>query len=164
MPPGPRPRHPDYAAVVRQSFARQGVLTSWGALMDMVEPGLVHLSLAFSDRVTQQQGFFHGGVVATLGDSAGGYAAMTLLDAGQEIVTVEYKINFLAPAIGERLEAVGTCLRAGRRLLVSEVRISTVDAGTARPCAVMLQTLAPVAPRPAHPAAAGVRAGTRPRQ
>jgi uncharacterized protein (TIGR00369 family) len=141
------PRHDDYEGAVRASFARQGVLASWGATMDRVAPGRVDLALPFSARVTQQQGFFHGGVVATLGDSAGGYAAMTLLDAGLEIVSVEYKINFVAPAVGQRLLAFGTCLKAGRRLLVSEARVDVEEAGTRRLCAILLQTLAPVMPR-----------------
>jgi uncharacterized protein (TIGR00369 family) len=132
---------------VRASFARQGVLSAWGAEMRAVAPGRVELVLPHGERVTQQQGFFHGGVIATLGDSAGGYAGMTLLAAGQEIVTVEYKVNFLAPGIGDRLEAVGTCLRAGRRVLVAEVRVMAVAGAVTTLAAVMLQTLAPVTPR-----------------
>lgn len=141
------PRHDGYAEAVRASFARQGVLQAWGAEMLEVAPGTVVLRLPFSARVSQQQGFFHGGVVASLADSAGGYAAMTLLDAGLEIVSVEYKVNFLAPAIGEALIATGNLVRAGNRLLVSTAEVDVRRDGRAHPCALLQQTLAPVAPR-----------------
>lgn len=140
------PRHAGYEAAVRASFAKQGVLMAWGAEMLEVAPGTVVLRLPFSDRVTQQQGFFHGGVVASLADSAGGYAAMTLLDAGQEIVSVEYKVNFLAPALGDALVATGNLVRAGKRLLVSTAEVDVIQDGEAKPCALLQQTLAPVTP------------------
>jgi uncharacterized protein (TIGR00369 family) len=140
------PRHPDFEAAVRASFARQGVLAAWGAEMVEVAPGRVVLRLAFSERVTQQQGFFHGGVVASLADSAGGYAAMTMLDAGLEIVSVEYKVNFLAPAVGDALVATGRLIRAGRRLSVATTEVDVVRSGEAKPCALLQQTLAPVTP------------------
>jgi uncharacterized protein (TIGR00369 family) len=143
------PRHAGYAEAVRASFARQGVLQAWGALMLEVAPGTVVLQLPFSERVTQQQGFFHGGVVASLADSAGGYAAMTMLDAGAEIVSVEYKVNFLAPAVGEALVATGNLVRAGQRLLVSTAEVDVIRDGVARPCALLQQTLAPVVPEAA---------------
>ncbi len=140
------PRYPDFEAAVRTSFARQGVLAAWGAEMLEVTPGRVVLRLAFCERVTQQQGFFHGGVVASLGDSAGGYAAMTMLDAGLEIVSVEYKVNFLAPAVGDALVATGLLIRAGKRLLVSTTEVDVRRDGETRPCALLQQTLAPVTP------------------
>jgi uncharacterized protein (TIGR00369 family) len=146
------PRHPGFERAVRASFARQGVLAAWGAEMVEVAPGRVVLRLAFSARVTQQQGFFHGGVVASLGDSAGGYAAMTMLEAGLEIVSVEYKVNFLAPASGEALVATGQLIRAGKRLLVSTTEVDVWRDGVARPCALLQQTLAPVMPGAARAA------------
>ncbi len=140
------PRYAGYAAAVRASFERQGVLMAWGAELLEVAPGTVVLRLPFSDRVTQQQGFFHGGVVASLADSAGGYAAMTMLDEGLEIVSVEYKVNFLAPAVGDELIATGTLVRAGKRLLVSTAEVDVVRGGDMRPCALLQQTLAPSVP------------------
>ncbi|MEO1090205.1 MAG: PaaI family thioesterase [Pseudomonadota bacterium] len=146
MPEPLEPRHTDFAEAVHASFHRQGVLEAWGARIEDVQPGRVRLTLPYGPKVTQQQGFFHGGVVATLGDSAGGYAAMTLLDAGQEIVSVEYKVNFLAPAVGELLEATGHCVKPGRRVLVSTVDVDVVRQGDRHRCAVLLQTLMPVEP------------------
>ncbi len=119
------PAHPDFAAVVRDSFSKQGFLTGLGATLETVSPGRVVIVLPFSDRVTQQREFFHGGALGAIGDSAGGYAALTLLPAGSEVVTVEYKINFVRPAVGSWVRAVGQVLRSGRSLTVARIDIGT---------------------------------------
>jgi uncharacterized protein (TIGR00369 family) len=112
------PSDPDFAARVRASFERQRVMHTIGARMSTVEPGYVKLELPFRQDLTQQHGFLHAGIVTTLLDSACGYAAFTLMDAGHAVLTVEFKTNLLAPAAGELLIAEGEVVRAGKTLTV----------------------------------------------
>src|SRR5689334_5645182 len=98
---------PHYAERIRGSFARQAAMTLIGARLTRIEPGLVEIELAHRGDLTQQHGFFHGGFVGAIADSAGGYAGYTLFLAGSSVMTVEFKINFLAPAQGEKLIATG---------------------------------------------------------
>jgi len=135
------PRTADYAERIRDSFARQTIMTLIGAELAGIEPGRVTIELPFRDDLCQQHGFFHAGVTSTIADSAGGYAAFTLFPAGSSVLTVEFKINLLAPAAGERLRAVGQVLRAGRRLTVCDVDVFAEDAGRATLCAKLVQTL-----------------------
>ena len=97
--------------------------------------------MPFSDEVTQQERYFHGAVIGALGDNAGGYAALTLAPPDREVLTVEYKVNFLARAFGEKLIARGEVVTAGRRLFVSKAEVSAVDGGEERVCAALLQTV-----------------------
>ena len=96
---------------IHQSFLRQGMMPQLGARLDRVAPGEVDIALPYSDRVTQQQGGFHGGAMGALADIAGGYAALTVTPEGMEVTTVEYKINFLAAFQGGELRATGKVLR-----------------------------------------------------
>ena len=117
-----------------------------GARLQRVELGLCVVVLPFSERATQQQGGFHGGAMGALADIAGGYAALTVAPEGMEVTTVEYKINFLAACRDGELQATGRVLRSGRRIIVTTADVVHVDpAGQSRPCAVMQQTLMPVA-------------------
>ncbi len=130
---------------VQDSLERQGLMRHLGARLVRVEPGLCEVALPFSDRVTQQQGSFHGGAMGALADIAGGYAALTVVAAGMEVVTVEYKINFLAARQGGELRATGRVVRAGQRIVVTTAEVLHVaDDGRESPCAVSQQTLAPV--------------------
>lgn len=132
-------------ARIRKSFERQGLMTHWGARLLRVEPGLCEVALPYSDKVTQQQAGFHGGAVGALADIAGGYAALTMVAEGMEVVSVEYKINFLAAFQGGELRATGRVVKAGRRVIVSTADVVHVAAdGKESPCAVMQQTLMPV--------------------
>ncbi|WP_243395526.1 PaaI family thioesterase [Nocardioides currus] len=108
---------------VAASFAKQGLMAHLGARLGEVSPGEVHIHLPMSPSVTQQHGYFHGGATTTIADSAGGYAALTLLDDATEVLAVELKVNLLAPAIGDELEAVGTVLRSGRTLTVCRMDV-----------------------------------------
>jgi uncharacterized protein (TIGR00369 family) len=108
------------AAAIAQSFARQGLMTTFGAELVRTERGEVEIAMPWSDRVTQQHGFFHGGVVGALSDSACGYAALSMVGEGEAGLTAEYKINLLSPARGERLIAVGRVLKPGRTLIVAQ--------------------------------------------
>jgi uncharacterized protein (TIGR00369 family) len=137
--------HTDLHARIADSLARQGLMRHLGCELVSVESGRVVLRLPYGERVTQQQGGFHGGAIGALADIAGGYAALTVAPAGMEVTTVEYKINFLNAHQGGALLATGRVLKAGRRLIVTaaEVEHQAPD-GTLRPCAVMQQTIAPV--------------------
>lgn len=128
---------------VRASFSRQGFLQGFGARIVELAPGRCEIEMPFSDAVTQQQGFFHGGAIGALADSAGGYAAMTLAPEGAEVLTLEYKINFLRPASGDALVAIGEVLRAGRSVIVTRVDVYVRRGHQRRHCAAVQQSIAP---------------------
>ena len=110
-----------------------------------VERGLVELALPYGDKVTQQQGGFHGGAMGALADIAGGYAGLTVAPEGMEVVTVEYKINFLSSHQGGEIRATGHVVKAGKRIIVTTADVVHIgESGKVSPCAVMQQTLAPV--------------------
>ena len=130
---------------VADSFARQGMMRHLGAELRRAEAGLVEIWLPYSDKVTQQQDGFHGGATGAVADIAGGYAGMTVAPEGMEVVTAEYKINFLGAYQGGGLRAVGRVLKPGKRLIVATAEVTHVDAaGKESPCALMQQTLVPV--------------------
>ena len=99
------------------------------------------IEVPFSEGLTQQQRYFHGAVMGAIADNAGGYAALTLAPPDREVLTVEYKVNFLAPAWGEKLVARGEVLSAGRRLFVCKAEVEAVDGHERRTCATLLQTV-----------------------
>jgi len=134
---------------VRQSFARQEFMTAIGADLVHVAPGEVDIALPFSERLTQQDGYLHAGVVAGATDTACGYAALTTMDAHAEVLTVEFKINLLAPAAGDRLIARGRVVRTGRTLTVCRGEAVTVTDGREKHVATLTATL--IAVRPAVP-------------
>ena len=133
---------------VQASFDRQGMMRHLGARLLQAAPGLCEVALDYSERVTQQQGGFHGGAIGALADIAGGYAALTVIPAGMEVTTVEYKINFLSAHVGGRLLATGRVLKAGKRIIVTTAEVEHIDdQGQRTACALMQQTLASVAKR-----------------
>ena len=132
---------PDFAERVRKSFDAQGIMDHIGATLTLIEPGVCEIELPYSDAVSQQHGFFHGGVIGTIADSAGGYAAFGLMDAEDDILTVEYKLNLMAPADGDLLVARGQVVRAGRTLTVARAEVGVVKNGVEVACAAMQQTL-----------------------
>ena len=119
----PTPPDPDFAARVRASFAQQGLMTTLGASLELVEPGEVHIALPFSPALSQQNGYLHAGATAAIADSANGYAALTLTPPGYEVLAVEFKINLLRPARAARFTARAHVLRAGRTLTVSRADV-----------------------------------------
>jgi uncharacterized protein (TIGR00369 family) len=130
---------------VATSFSRQGMMKNLGASLLRVEPGLCEVCLPHSERVSQQQGSFHGGAMGALADIAGGYAALTAAPPDMEVTTVEYKVNFLASFSGGELRAVGRVVKAGKRIIVTTAEVTHVDAsGKHTACAVMQQTIVPV--------------------
>lgn len=140
--------NPEYEAHARASFARQGAMAHLGAQLESVEPGRVTIALAFRPELSQQHGFFHAGIVSTIADSAGGYAGFTLFPADCAVLTVEFKMNLLAPARGERAIAVGEVLRHGRTLTVCRLEAYVEKDGQRTHCATGLQTLMCLADRP----------------
>ncbi len=130
---------------VAARLARQRMMQPLGVRLLRAERGLVELAMPYSGAVTQQQGGFHGGAMGALADIAGGYAGLTVLPADSEVVTVEYKINFLASFQGGEIRATGRVTKGGKRILVTSAEVVHIDAaGKVSPCAVMQQTLVPV--------------------
>ena len=148
-----QPADPDYAVRVRASLARQGFVRSLGAELTVVEPGYCEIRLPFREDLGQQHGFFHAGAIAAIADSAGGYAAYTLMGAGDSVLTVEYQINLLAPGRGEEAIARARVVRSGRTLTVCQVEVFAVRDGAENLCATMQQTVMRLADRPDVPAA-----------
>ncbi len=131
---------------VAASFARQGMMQHLEAKLLRVIEGEVEIALPYGDKVTQQQGGFHGGAMGALADIAGGYAALSVLPEGMEVTTVEYKINFLSSKQQGELRAVGKVVKGGKRIVVTTAEVFHLDAqGQQTLCAVMQQTLVPVA-------------------
>jgi uncharacterized protein (TIGR00369 family) len=131
---------------IRQSFNRQGLMRTLGASLESVESGIVTVVCPFDERLTQQHGLLHGGVLASLVDVACGYAALTMMPDDREVLTVEFKINFLKPAKTDRLIAVGKVVQAGRTLTVCEG--SVFDATRTRVLARMTATMMSVEAKP----------------
>ncbi len=134
-------RDPDYARRITESFRRQAFMATLGAQLVRIEPGLVEIELPFRPGLTQQHGLFHGGVTGSIADTAGGYAAYTLFAANSSILTVEFKINLIAPATGEKLRAVGTVIKSGRTLTFCDLKVFAIEAGRETLCATGQQTL-----------------------
>lgn len=111
-------RDPDYEARVRSSFLKQRFMATLGATLTRIEPGEVEIALSFREDLTQQHGFMHAGGLAAVVDSACGYAALTLMEPGVAVLSIEFKINMLSPASGMEFRAVGRVVRAGRNVTV----------------------------------------------
>jgi uncharacterized protein (TIGR00369 family) len=133
---------------VRSSFERQGLMGHLGARLSHIGPGRVHIQLPTRPEVTQQHGYFHAGATSAIADSAGGYAAFTLFPEDSSVLTVEYKINLIAPAEGDYLEAVGKVLKAGRTLTVCNLEVYGVQNEQRTLVATGQQTLICIQARP----------------
>ena len=120
-------RDPEFEFRVRESFARQQFMGTLGASLVRVEPGEVLIALPFNAKLTQQHDFLHAGVVASVLDSACGYAALTLMEPGAGVMSAEFKVNLLAPAAGNRFVAIGRVVRAGRTLTVCQGELRAVQ-------------------------------------
>lgn len=135
------PADPDYAQRTRESFSRQGAMAHLGASLGRIEPGYVEIGLPYRPELSQQHGFFHAGIVATVADSAAGYAAYTLFPADTGVLTVEFKVNLMAPADGERIVAAGRVIRTGRTITVAQFDVHVEKGGRRTHCATGLQTI-----------------------
>lgn len=144
--------HPQGAAQaarqrVHDSFARQTVMAAFGARLSRVEPGQVDIELPFRADLCQQNGYLHAGISTAIADSAGGYAALSLFEPGEDVLTSEFKMNFLAPADGERFVATGRVVKPGRRLSVCQVEVRAYRGTDSALCVIGLMTAVRVTPR-----------------
>lgn len=140
-PPSFAPRSARFESRVRESFARQRLMETIGARLASVAPGEVVITLPFRADLTQQHGFLHAGIVTSIVDSACGYAALSLMNDDSDVLSVEFKINLLAPARGESLRAHGRIVRAGRNLTVCTGDVFASDGGEEKLVATMLATM-----------------------
>ena len=136
------PKDPDYERRVRASFARQRAMETLGARLVRVAPGEVEVGFEFQEEFTQQHGYLHAGVVTAMVDTACGYAALSLAEPGAEVLSVEFKLNLLSPAAGERFVARARVVRAGRNLTVCAGDLYVLkDDGGEKVVATMLGTM-----------------------
>lgn len=141
------PQDPQFERRVRDSFDQQQIMVTLGASLEEVNPGSVRISMPFRDDLTQQHGFLHAGVVAAILDSACGYAAFSLMPADAGVLTVEYKINLLAPGKGERVDARASVVRPGRTITVCRGNAYAHDGGEQIRVATMQATVMTVLDR-----------------
>ncbi len=126
---------------VRESFGRQSIMTTIGASVQSVRRGEVEIVLPFADHILQQHGFIHAGAVATIADSACGYAALSVMPADAAVLTTEFKINLLSPAKGERLRAIGRVVRAGKKLVITMGEVFADEGGASKQVALITATM-----------------------
>lgn len=140
-------RNPNYEPEARASFAAQAMMSELGVEIDDVGPGTVSLSMPFNPRFTQQHGFLHGGVSASVLDTACGFAALTLMPADTGVLTVEYKVSMLSPAKGERFRFHGKVTKPGRTLIFTEGQAYAITGGTEKLISTLTATMMCVANR-----------------
>lgn len=141
------PSDPEFESRVRQSFSEQLVMQTIQASLRRVEPGRVDIELPYQQSLTQQDGFLHAGISSTIMDSACGYAAFTLMPAEARVLTIEFKINLLAPAAGQQFVATGKVRKPGRSVFVAEAELFATGEGADKLVATMVGTLMAVYPQ-----------------
>lgn len=132
---------------MRASYARQRVMSTMGASLTRVEAGAIEIELPFDEGLTQQHGYLHAGVVTTVLDSACGYAAYSLMEPGAEVLAIEFKVNFLAPAVGEKLVARARVVRSGRTITVCQADAVMLRGDDEAHVATMVGTMMATRPR-----------------
>lgn len=142
------PRNPRFEQVVRESFAAQQHMAGIGARLTHVTAGEIEIRVPFRRELTQQHRFLHAGVVTSALDSACGYAALSLMEEGVGVLTVEFKTNLLAPAKGEELIARGHVLRVGRTITACQAEATMLNDGTETSVAIMIATIVTIRDRP----------------
>ncbi|MEL6812962.1 MAG: PaaI family thioesterase [Bacteroidota bacterium] len=135
------PKTENYKQKVTESFSRQGFMDYLGAELSEVRPGFCEIRIPFQEQLTQQHGFFHAGVVSTVADNVAGYAAFSLMEENASVLTVEFKLNLLAPAQGDMLIGRGEVLKSGRTLTICRSDIFIVQNGEEKLCAAGQSTL-----------------------
>jgi len=145
------PSDPNFEQKVRDSFARQKLMGAIGARIEKVTSGYCEIHLDYNDNLTQQHGFFHGGIIGTIADTSAGYAAYSLMPAGDSVLTVEYKLNLTAPGDGNRLVARGQVIKPGRTLTIAKADVWAVKDGVEKLCATALVTLMRMAGKADNP-------------
>jgi len=141
MKPKFEPKHPDYATKVENSFAEQAVMKTIGASIEAISPGAVEIEFPYQTSLTQQNGFIHAGIVSTVLDSACGYAAFSLMPEDATVLTIEFKINLLSPAKGDRFRGYGKVKKAGRTISVAEAELYAFSGQGKKLVATMVGTL-----------------------
>lgn len=126
---------------IRSSFAKQGLMTTLGASLGAVAPGQIEIVLLPSPAISQQHGFVHAGAVSAIADSAAGYAALSLMPPGRGVLTTEFKINLVAPAMGERIIARGEVVKSGRTLTLAQAKVFAETGGKEKLVALLTATL-----------------------
>jgi uncharacterized protein (TIGR00369 family) len=144
------PSNPNYEEQLRQGFARQRVMEAIGAYLISLEPGQVEIGLDFREDLTQQHGYLHAGIVTTIVDSACGFAAYSLMPPGSEVLTVEYKVNLMSPARGEKFVATGRVKKPGRTLTVCLGDVYALAGEERRQIAMMQATMIRLAAKEAR--------------
>lgn len=132
---------PKVEARVRDSFSKQGLMQHLGVKIVEVAPGMVRLQMPFKEELTQHYGYFHAGGTSSIADTAGGYAGYSLMNEGDGILTVEFKINLLAAAQGDYLEAIGKVIKSGRTLTITQIDVWAVSEEKRVHIAMAQQTL-----------------------
>jgi uncharacterized protein (TIGR00369 family) len=135
------PKDPDWEAKVRASFPRQGAMSLIGARLVELQPGYCEIHLPWRRDLTQQNGYFHAGIISTAVDSAAGYAGFTLMPPGSSVLSVEFKLNLLSPADGELLIATGEVIKPGKTLVITRGEAYVVKGDKTTHCSTMQQTL-----------------------
>ena len=137
----PETRNPSFAEEIKQSFAKQTIMSLIGAELTRVEPGLVEITLGYRADLTQQHGYLHAGIVTTIADSACGYAAYSLMPPASEVLSVEFKVNLLRPAKGETFLALAEVVKAGKTLTVVRADVFGMKDDQRELIATMLGTM-----------------------
>jgi uncharacterized protein (TIGR00369 family) len=131
----------DPAERIRLSFSKQGLMNTLGASLGAISPGAVEIVIHPSPAISQQHGFVHAGAVSAIADSAAGYAALSLMPAGTGVLTTEFKINLVAPAVGERIIARGRVIKSGRTLTLVQTDVFAETRGQERLIALLTATM-----------------------
>jgi uncharacterized protein (TIGR00369 family) len=131
----------DWEAVLRDSFARQTIMATLGATLETVEKGRAVIALPYAAHICQQHGYLHAGVVTTIVDSACGYAAFSMMPPQSAVLTIEFKVNLMAPAKGERFLAEGRVVKAGRTLTVTQGDVVAIDGDKRTTVAIITATM-----------------------
>jgi len=140
---------PHFETRVRSSFEKQGIMATIGACLVKVVPGEVEIEFPYALSLSQHNGYIHAGVLTTVVDSACGYAAYTLMPAEFDVLSIEYKVNFMSPAVGESFRGVGRVVKAGRTITVCAGDMITIADGKEKVVATMLATMIAVKTEPA---------------
>jgi uncharacterized protein (TIGR00369 family) len=126
---------------IRQSFSKQGLMTTLGATLRMIAPGAVEITLRPKPSISQQHGFVHAGAVSAIADSAAGYATLSLMPPGTGVLTTEFKINLVAPAVGDRIVARGRVVKAGRTLTLAQSEVFAITGDQEKLIALLTATM-----------------------
>jgi uncharacterized protein (TIGR00369 family) len=135
------PENADYQRRIRSSFAKQGLMSTLKATLGDISPGLVEIAIRPDPTISQQHGFVHAGALSAVADTAAGYAALSLMPQGKGVLTTEFKINLVAPALGDRILARGRVVKAGRTLTLAQAEVFVESGGQAKLVAFLTATL-----------------------